>query len=72
MQTCDLCPRTSKTHTIGRESGICNACDAVLRYWHTKTPRQVMRRARQIDSFQNRMEVLLGAIKQPRKRKRAA
>ena len=71
MQTCDLCPRTDKTHVIGRESGICNVCDAVLRYWQTKTPRHLMRRARQIDSFQARMEVLIGAIKRP-KRRRAA
>lgn len=71
MKTCELCPRTSKTHNIGKESGLCTACEASLRYWADKTPRQLMRRGRQIESFQARMDILMGAVKRPKKRRAA-
>ena len=68
---CALCDRTEKTHRIGVESGICNVCESALYYWNGKTPRELMKRARQIDSFQNRMELMLGNVKRMPKRKRA-
>lgn len=66
---CGLCDRTTRTHHIYKESGICTACDMALRYWQGRTPRQMLKRAKQIQSFQNRMDVLLGNVTPMKKRK---
>ena len=72
MKYCSLCDRTSKTHRISGE-GICSTCEVALIYWKQKTNRQILKRARQIQSFANRMEVLLGNVRQaPKRRRRAA
>ena len=72
IKKCALCDRTESTHHITK-AGLCTACDVCLHYWRKKTPSQMMARARQIDSFANRMEVLLGNVKtmKPRRRKTA-
>lgn len=69
---CSLCDRTSSTHHISQH-GLCTACEMAFRYWKNKTPKQIMARARQVDSFHNRFEIMLGNIKRiPAKtRKRA-
>jgi len=70
---CSLCDRTDKTHRIGIESGICSTCEVALIYWRGKTATQLVKRARQIDSFNNRMEILLGNVKRmPGKKRRRA
>lgn len=70
---CSLCDRTTRTHTIYKESGLCTACDMALRYWQNKTPRQMLKRQRQVQSFQNRMDTLLGNVKSlPAKKRRRA
>ncbi len=58
---CSLCPRTARTHHISAE-GVCSTCDVALIYWNKRTTSQKMRRARQLDSFQNRMAISLGNI----------
>lgn len=77
IRKCELCDRTEATHRI-MTSGLCTTCDVALHYWRKKTPTKIMARARQIQSFQNRMAVLMGNVKsidmakKPRKRKSAA
>jgi hypothetical protein len=71
MKRCDLCDRTEKTHKIS-SVGVCSTCDVSLIYWNTKTTTQKVKRARQLDSFQARMEITLGNIRTTRKRKRRA
>jgi hypothetical protein len=70
---CRLCPRTSETHTIGKESKICNTCEQYFVYWNKKTARQKMIRYYQVESFVNRFEVILGNVKsiQKQSKKRA-
>ncbi len=70
IKTCCLCDRTEKTHKIS-SVGVCSTCDVALIYWNGKTTTQKIKRARQLDSFQNRMAITLGNIKTHRKRKRA-
>lgn len=71
MRQCALCDRTEKTHRISVEAGLCNPCEVAIHYWSKKTPTQIVKRARQIDSFQNRMEIVLGNVKRMPKRRRA-
>lgn len=78
VRKCELCDRTESTHHI-TTAGLCTACDVAIHYWRKKSPSQMMARSRQIDSFANRMSVLLGNVKSlPRagatrkKRKRVA
>ncbi|WP_455363549.1 hypothetical protein [[Eubacterium] cellulosolvens] len=71
VRQCALCDRTEKTHRISVEAGLCNPCEVALSYWRNKTPTQLVKRARQIDSFQNRMELLMGNVKRMPKRRRA-
>ncbi|MEE8598802.1 MAG: hypothetical protein V3S69_04720 [Dehalococcoidales bacterium] len=74
IKTCKLCDRTTKTHRVSQE-GLCSTCEVALIYWTKKTPSQMMKRARQLDSFQARMEITLGnvsSLKRSRKRRRAA
>jgi len=75
VRRCSLCSRTSRTHKISKV-GICTTCDVALIYWRKKTSSQIVKRALQIESFQNRMTMLLGNVKRmPRKatrRRRAA
>jgi len=61
VKKCSLCDRTESTHHI-TQAGLCTACDVAIHYWRKKTPSQMMKRASQIQSFQNRMEVLLGNV----------
>jgi len=72
---CSLCDRTSRTHRVS-EQGICSTCEQAFHYWRKKTPSQIVKRARQLVSLQNRMDVLLGNVKSHsgarRKRRRAA
>lgn len=68
-KSCSLCDRTSKTHKIS-SVGVCSTCDVALIYWNTKTTTQKVKRARQLDSFQNRMEVTLGNVRTNRRRRR--
>lgn len=60
MKQCSLCDRTSKTHHI-TEEGICNCCVQYLYYWRQKTAKQIMKRLRQVESFERRLEVLAGS-----------
>ena len=69
MKRCCLCDRTERTHKISTV-GVCATCDVALIYWGSKTTTQKVKRARQLDSFQNRMEITLGNIRTIRKRKR--
>lgn len=69
MKYCSLCDRTEKTHKIS-SVGVCSTCDVALIYWGTKTTTQKIKRARQLDSFQARMEITLGNVRTTRKRKR--
>lgn len=71
MQKCLLCDRTDKTHHISSE-GICNACEAGILYWRRKTATAMVRRVRQLESFQNRMELLLGNVKSANKKRKRA
>jgi hypothetical protein len=71
MKQCILCDRTERTHRIAPTTGLCNPCEVALVYWKKKTPTQIIKRANQISSFQNRMEVLLGNVKTIKRRKRA-
>ncbi len=71
MKRCTLCDRTERTHKIS-SVGVCSTCDVALIYWGTKTTTQKVKRARQLDSFQNRMEITLGNIVTNRRRKRKA
>lgn len=66
---CSLCDRTSKTHKIS-SVGVCSTCDVALIYWNTKTTTQKVKRARQLDSFQNRMEITLGNVRTTKRRRR--
>jgi len=68
---CSLCDRTTRTHRVS-EQGICATCEVALIYWRNKTPSQIVKRARALDSYQNRMELLLGNVKSTRKRRRRA
>ena len=70
---CSLCDRTSKTHKISAV-GVCSTCDVALIYWNGKTTTQKVKRARQLDSFQNRMEITLGNVRttRPKRRRRSA
>ncbi len=60
-RTCSLCDRTTRTHRISK-MGICSTCEVGLIYWRKKTPSQMIKRARQLVSLQNRMEILLGNV----------
>jgi hypothetical protein len=71
MQRCILCDRTERTHKIS-SVGVCSTCDVALIYWSSKTTTQKVKRARQLDSFQNRMEITLGNIRTNRRKKRKA
>ena len=71
MKRCGLCDRTERTHKIS-SVGVCSTCDVALIYWNGKTTTQKVKRARQLDSFQARMELTLGNIRTTRKRKRRA
>lgn len=73
IRKCSLCDRTETTHHI-TAAGVCKTCDVALIYWRKKSTSKIMARARQIDSFHNRMEVLLGNVKRLpiKKRKRNA
>lgn len=71
IRKCTLCDRTERTHHI-MASGVCKTCDVALIYWRKKSTAKVMARARQIDSFHNRMEVLLGNVKRLPTKKRKA
>lgn len=62
LKQCKLCDRDESTHHI-TQAGLCTACDANLHYWKNRTTSQIMKRARQVDSFQARMNVLLGNVK---------
>lgn len=69
---CRLCPRTSETHNIGKESLICRTCEVYFIYWNKKTAREKMKRYYQVESFVNRFEVILGNVKsisQPAKKR---
>jgi len=72
---CSLCERTTRTHRVSKE-GICSTCEQAFHYWRKKTPGQVIRRARQLVSLQNRMDIMLGNVATPirtrRTRRRAA
>ena len=68
---CDLCDRTTKTHRVSVE-GICSTCEQAFHYWRKKTPSQMVKRARQLVSINNRMEVMLGNVKSHVRRKRVA
>lgn len=71
MRKCILCDRTEKTHHISVER-ICTACDQAIRYWRGRTATQMIKRVRQLQSFHNRMDLLLGNVKSiNKKRKRA-
>ncbi len=61
IKKCALCDRTEATHHI-TASGVCKTCDVSLIYWRKKSTGKIMARARQIDSFHNRMELLLGNV----------
>jgi len=65
---CALCHRTSRTHKIGKESGVCSTCDVALIYWNGRTTTQKMKRAKQLDSFQARMDVSLGNVKRMKRK----
>lgn len=65
---CSLCDRTSKTHKISAV-GVCSTCDVSLIYWNGKTTTQKIKRARALDSFQARMEITLGNVRNLRRRK---
>lgn len=72
LKKCSLCDRTEATHHI-MQSGVCKTCDVSLIYWRKKSTAKIMARARQIDSFHNRMETLLGNVKRlPVKKRRTA
>lgn len=71
IKGCSLCDRTEKTHRISK-SGICSTCEVALIYWKQKTNSQILKRARQIDSFVNRMELLVGNVSRTSKKRRAA
>jgi len=72
IRKCALCDRTESTHHI-TAAGICKTCDVSLIYWRKKSSTKIMARARQIDSFHNRMELLLGNVKRlPAKRRKSA
>lgn len=62
LKRCTLCDRTESTHHIS-EAGVCATCDVSLIYWRKRTTTQIVKRARQIQSFTNRMELLLGNVK---------
>jgi hypothetical protein len=69
IKRCSLCDRTEKTHKIS-SVGICSTCDVALIYWNSKTTTQKVKRARQLDSFQNRMEITLGNVRTTKRRSR--
>jgi hypothetical protein len=69
MRGCSLCDRTEKTHKIS-SVGVCSTCDVSLIYWNGKTTTQKIKRARALDSFQARMEITLGNVRNLRRRKR--
>ncbi len=71
-RSCSLCDRTTRTHRVALESGICSTCEVALIYWRNKTPSQIVKRARALDSYQARMELLLGNVSSTRRRRRAA
>ena len=60
-RSCSLCDRTSKTHRIS-QVGICSTCEVGIIYWRKRTPTQIVKRARQLVSLQNRMELILGNV----------
>ncbi len=74
-RNCSLCDRTSRTHRISK-MGICSTCEQAFHYWRKRTPSQMIKRARQLVSLQNRMEVMLGNVsshvRTKRTRRRAA
>ena len=73
-KSCSLCDRTTRTHRISMQ-GICSTCEVALIYWRKKTPSQIVKRARALDSYQNRMGLLLGNVRsvgRSKKRRRAA
>lgn len=73
IRQCSLCYRTETTHRISKDAGLCSCCESALRYWKHKTPKQMVNRARQIDSFQARMSLVLGNVKSmPVKKRRTA
>lgn len=70
LRRCVLCERTERTHKISAEL-VCSTCTVALIYWNGKTASQKMKRARQLDSFQNRMAISLGNIRTMQRQKRA-
>jgi hypothetical protein len=65
---CSLCDRTTKTHRISAV-GICSTCEVGIIYWRKKTASQIVKRARQLVSLQNRMELILGNVQSHVRRK---
>ena len=68
---CRLCNRTEKTHRISPGAGLCNPCEVALHYWRNKTPTELFERAEQVESFQNRIEALLGNVRRLPSKRRA-
>jgi hypothetical protein len=72
IRKCSLCDRTESTHKIS-QVGVCSTCTVSIIYWRKKSTTKIIARARQIDSFHNRMELLLGNVKRlPAKRRKTA
>ena len=45
-------------------AGLCSACYAGIRYWTTgKTPGQIVKRRKQLDRLEARMDLLQGNVK---------
>lgn len=65
----DHCDREVHHTTLG----LCACCYASIWYWQRlKTPRELLERAKQLDIFQARTDLLLGNIKRTSRAKRAA
>lgn len=65
QSTCGVCEdREAEMPRLG----ICKPCYQGLWYWSKKTPRQQLKRAKQLDTLQARMEVSLGNVKRAKRK----